>query len=402
MILDGIRVLDFTQYLAGPSATRLMAELGAEILKVEPGPGGDPGRGIPLVRDGRSGFFVQQNRGKKSLCLDFNAPESHELIKALVKDVDVVIENFGPGVMDKRGLTYDVFSDINPGVIMASISAFGRKSPLAHLNGYDWIAQAFSGLMHTTGPADGSPHPVGIGICDSNAGVHGFAAIGYALVHKLRTGEGQYLDLSMVDAIYHMHEYNVHGRSVAGPEYEAVRMGAHHNLIAPFGVFKGPDGYLVIGVLERQWERFCEAMGKSELVDDARFASNALRSEHRDELIEIVEGWAAGFDSDEAVWAHLEAHRIPSAPVMDPLDTLDHPYYRERGMVQEVFDRVLGEVEVPGLPFKFSAQPEILDADAPFLGEHNHAVLKTYAGLSDTDVSELEARGILFSETPPG
>ncbi|MGB1885069.1 MAG: CaiB/BaiF CoA transferase family protein [Gammaproteobacteria bacterium] len=401
MILDGIRVLDFTQYLAGPSATRLMAEMGAEIIKIEPGPRGDPGRAIPMVRDGRSGFFVQQNRGKKSLCLDLNSSRSHELVKKIAAEVDVIIENFGPGVMDKRGLTYDAFAAINPSVIMASISAFGRQSPLAHLNGYDWIAQAFSGLMYTTGPTDGTPHPVGIGICDANAGVHGFAAIGYALVHKLRTGEGQYLDLSMVDAIYHMHEYNVHGRSVAGPDYKAVRMGAHHNLIAPFGIFKGPQGYLVIGVLELQWPRFCEAMGRTDLKEDPRFASNAERSKHRDQLIDIVEAWARGFPTDQKLLEHLESHRVPSAPVMDPIDTLDHPYYRERGMVREVFDRVLGKVEVPGLPFKFSAQPEVLEAEAPLLGEHNQEILAEFTGLSTDEIETLVAEQVLFSEPEP-
>ncbi len=390
MILDGIRVLDFTQYLAGPSATRLLAEMGAEVIKIEQAPGGDPGRNLPLLRDGRSGFFVQQNRGKKSLCLDLKTAEAQAVIKALVAEVDIVIENFGPGVMDKRGFTYEAFRAINPALIMVSVSAFGRRSTLSHKTGYDWIAQAFSGLMDMTGPRDGTPHPVGIGICDSNAGVHGFAAIGYALFHRLRSGEGQYIDLSMVDAIYHMHEYNVHGRSVVGDTFNPQRMGAHHDMIAPFGVFRGPSGYLVIGVLQLQWKGLCNAMQRPDLEGDERFVDGATRARHQQALIELIETWAATFDDNEAVLAVLEQHRVPSAPVLNPLETLDHEYYRDRGMVREVSDPILGQVEVPGFPFKFSAQTEVAEGVAPLLGEHNAEILQGMLGMSADDFETLQ------------
>ncbi|MGE0485283.1 MAG: CaiB/BaiF CoA transferase family protein [Gammaproteobacteria bacterium] len=397
MMLDGIRVLDFTQYLAGPSVTRLMAEMGAEIIKIEQAPGGDPGRLLPVLRDGRSGFFVQQNRGKKSLCLDLRQGAAQDLVRRLVADVDVVVENSGPGVMEKRGFTYDAFKAINPGLVMVSVSAFGRDSPLSHKTGYDWIAQAFSGLMDMTGPADAPPQPAGIAVCDSNAGVHGFAAIGYALFHRLRTGDGQYIDLSMVDAIYHMHEYNVHGRSVAGDAWQPHRSGEHHEMIAPFGVFRGPTGYLVIAVLQLQWANLCEAMGRLDLVEDPRFLDGPTRARHRHELIGIIEQWAAGFPDDAAVVAALEAHRVPATPVLTPLDTLDHPYYRARGMVREVSDPILGRVEIPGFPFKFSAQPELPEFEAPLLGEHNAAVLGERLGLDAEAISELEAAGVLVS-----
>ncbi|MEQ8663188.1 MAG: CoA transferase, partial [Gammaproteobacteria bacterium] len=325
MMLDGIRVLDFTQYLAGPSVTRLMAEMGAEVIKIEQAPGGDPGRLLPVLREGRSGFFVQQNRGKQSLCLDLRSPAAQDLVRRLVATVDVVVENAGPGVMDRRGFTWAAFRAINPALIMASVSAFGRVGPLSHKTGYDWIAQAFSGLMDVTGPPDAPPQPVGIGICDSNAGVHGFAAIGYALFHRLRTGEGQYIDLSMVDAVYHMHEYNVHGRSVMGEGFQPHRTGEHHELIAPFGVFRGPSGYLVIAVLQLQWKGLCAAIGRPDLEHDARFADGTTRARNRHELISLIEQWAAGFPDDAAVVAALEAHRVPAAPVLNPLETLDHP-----------------------------------------------------------------------------
>jgi len=397
MMLDGIRVLDFTQYLAGPSVTRLMAEMGAEVIKIEQAPGGDPGRLLPVLREGRSGFFVQQNRGKRSVCLDFDAPASREVVMRLAARADVVVENAGPGVMDKRGFTYAAFKAVNPGVIMVSVSAFGRSGPLAHKTGYDWIAQAFSGLMAMTGPRDGPPHPVGIGICDANAGVHGFAAIGYALFHRSRTGEGQYVDLSMVDAMYHMHEYNVHGRSVAGDAFRPQRFGAHHELIAPFGVFKGPSGYLVIAVLQLQWAGLCRALGRPDLIDDPRYVDGSARARRQGELVELIETWAAGFADNAAVIAALEAERVPAAPVLHPLETLEHPYFRARGMVHEVSDPILGTVQVPGFPFKFSAQPERLDAAAPLLGEHNHDVLGRLAGLGADEIAALERDGVLVS-----
>ncbi|MEQ8234659.1 MAG: CoA transferase [Gammaproteobacteria bacterium] len=397
MMLDGIRVLDFTQYLAGPSVTRLMAEMGAEVIKVEQAPGGDPGRLLPVLRDGRSGFFVQQNRGKQSLCLDLRNPAAQDLVRRLVAEVDVVVENSGPGVMEKRGFTYDAFRAINPALIMASVSAFGRVGPLSHKTGYDWIAQAFSGLMDVTGPPDAPPQPVGIGICDSNAGVHGFAAIGYALFHRLRTGEGQYIDLSMVDAVYHMHEYNVHGRSVIGDDFHPHRTGEHHELIAPFGVFRGPRGYLVIAVLQLQWKGLCAALGRPDLEHDPRFADGTTRARNRHELITIIEQWAAGFADDAAVVAALEAHRVPAAPVLNPLDTLEHPHFVERGMVREVSDPILGRVQVPGFPFKFSAQPEVAEAIAPLLGEHNAQVLTGLLDLDADAVAALAADGVLHS-----
>ena len=209
MILKGIRVLDFTQYLAGPTVTRLMAEMGADIIKIERAPLGDPARLLPAIKDGRSGYFVQQNLGKRSLCIDLNHGDADALIHELVEKVDVVVENFGPGVMQRRGWDFDALLKINPKLIMASVSAFGRTGPLAHKTGFDWIAQAFAGIMHMTGPADGPPHPVGVGMADISTGVHAFASIGYALFHRERTGEGQYMDISMIDSLFHLHEVNL-------------------------------------------------------------------------------------------------------------------------------------------------------------------------------------------------
>ena len=398
LMLSDCRVLDFTQYLAGPTVTRMMAEMGAYIIKVEQAPGGDPTRMLPIVKEGRSIYFIQQNRGKKSICLDFNKPESMELLRSLISTVDVVVENFGPGVMEKRGFDYESLKKINPRIIMASVSAFGRRGPLSHKVGYDLIAQAFSGLMHMTGSPDGPPQFVGMGIGDVNSGVHGFAALGYALYYREKTGVGQHIDLAMIDALYHMHEINVHAYVGTNGQYVPKRMGSHHALVCPCGAYKAPQGYIVLLVLERQWPSMARAMGKPELIDDPRFSTGPARAKNQKELIPIIEAWMQTMPTDEAVLKVLEEHRVPSAPVMSIVDTLNHPHFKEREMIRKVPDPILGEVTIPGFPLKYSAFPESPDLRAPLLGEHGGDVLKQQLGLNENQIAELRAKGVLISE----
>jgi crotonobetainyl-CoA:carnitine CoA-transferase CaiB-like acyl-CoA transferase len=397
-MLAGVKVLDFTQYLAGPTVTRLMAEMGADVIKVEQAPMGDPSRALPAIKNGRSGYFVQQNRGKQSLCLDFSKPESIELLKSLVPKVDVVLENFGPGVMEKRGLDYTSLKKLNPRIIMASISAFGKTGPLAHKVGYDLIAQAFAGIMHMTGAPDGPPMPVGLGMADVSSGVHAFSAIGYALFHRERTGVGQHIDISMVDSLYHMHEANLQVNSITNGEFVPHRFGAHHPLVCPCGVFKGPQGYIVILVLDRQWPALTRALGRPDLEKDPRFANSPARGTNRFELIAIIEDWMAAHGTDDAVLKVFEEFRIPSAPVMSIIDTLAHPYFKARNMVRKVKDPLLGEVTIPGFPIKYSEFPELLDLVAPMLGQHGADVLKENLGLSDAQIKGLTDAGVLYSE----
>ena len=203
-MLEGYRVLDLSQYLAGAGVTRMMAELGADIIKVEIPPMGDPGRVLPFVKDGRSSFFIHINRGKRSLCVDWDTPEGLQLIKDLVPRCDVVVENFGHGVLEKRGLDYAGIRELNPKIVMASVSAFGRTGPWADRPGFDGIAQAFSGMMHMTGDPERPPSAVGFAISDSSSAVHAFAALGYALLHRERTGLGQHIDIAMVDVMFHL------------------------------------------------------------------------------------------------------------------------------------------------------------------------------------------------------
>ncbi len=398
-MLSGCRVLDFTQYLAGPTVTRLMAEMGADIIKVEIAPMGDPSRLLPTVKNGRSGYFVQQNRGKKSLCLDFAKPQALEIIRALVPKVDIVVENFGPGVMQKRGLDYDSLRKLNPRIIMASLSAFGRQSPLSHKTGYDMIAQSFSGLMHMTGDPNGPPTFVGIGIADVGSGVHTFAAIGYALYHRERTGAGQYIDIAMVDTLYHLHDFGLQSRSITDGEFVPKRMGRFHNQICPAGVYKAPQGWIFILVLDRQWGNMVKAMGRPELLTDPRFATSPERVKNADQLNAIVEEWLRSFPSDEAALAVLEENRIACAPVLSVVDTMKQPHYLARNMVRTVPDPILGQVTIPGFPLKFSAYPDPPEGlVAPLLGQHGEQVLREVLGYSAAEIGRLREAGVVFSD----
>lgn len=393
-LLEGVRVVDMTQYLAGPTVTRLLAELGADIVKVEHPPHGDPSRRLAVVKDGRSGYFVQQNRGKRSLCIDIDTDAGRAVLDALVARADVLVENYGPGVLERRGLSWSALAGRYPRLIMASISGFGREGPYSHKTAFDSIAQAFSGLMDLTGPADGPPMPVGTSIGDVMAGVHAAAAVGFALFHRERTGRGQHLDIAMVDALFHAHDLGIQGPPLTGMRWRPARSGHQSRLTAPIGAYKGPQGWIVLHVMAAQWPAMCQAMGRPDLESDERFADLAARQKNRHELNALIEEWMARFETDADVLAALEERRVPCAPVLGPSDAAGHPYFRERRMARTVPDPLLGEVTVPGNPLRFSEQPFDLDLLAPLLGQHNREVLAEL-GYSDDDVGRLEATGVL-------
>ena len=396
LILEGVTVLDLTQYLAGAGVTRMMAELGADIIKLELPGTGDGSRLLPFVKDGRSAWFVQHNRGKKSLCVDWNQPEGLQLLKDLVPKVDVVAENTGtPEILSKRGLDYDSLTKLNPEVIMASVSAFGRNSAYSHKTGYDFIAQAFSGLMHMTGDPAGPPQFVGSAIADTGSAVHAFAALGYALYHRERTGRGQHLDIAMVDCMFHMHEGHLENAHFDGRE--PMRMGNHHEMVFPVGTFKGPESWIVVLALDLQWPNFCQAIDRPDLIEHPKYADGPGRATHRYELVDMTEKWMSTFETDDEVIAHLESFRVPCSPVLSPTDAIGHEYFESRDMVRWVPDPQLGEVPIPGYPFKFGDQPELPDLLAPTLGEHNEEVLAAHLGMSAAEIGRLTDSGVLQS-----
>lgn len=396
MLLDGVRVLDFTQYLAGPSATRLLASLGADVIKVEFAPDGDPSRLLPVIRDGRSAYYVQQNRGKRSVGIDLNRPEGVELVSRMAGHCDVVAENFGPGVLERRGLDHASLSAGHPGLITASISAFGKTGPLSHLPGYDLMGQALSGMMHLTGEPDGPPQFTGSPIADCSAGVLLFGAVGHALFHRERTGRGQQIEVSLVDSVFHMHSIALQGHTVTGGEFHQQRSGRQFRPTIPSGTYRGPEGWIVLQVLDLQWGRLCTAIDRPDLEHDERFATVGERVVNADELVGIIEDWMATFPSDRAVLDRLEAHRCPAAPVLDPVDAVDHPHFRERAMVRTVEDAVLGRFVVPGFPVKFGERPEPdSEPPAPLLGEHNGEVLAELLDLDDAEIAALHDSAVL-------
>jgi crotonobetainyl-CoA:carnitine CoA-transferase CaiB-like acyl-CoA transferase len=397
-ILDGVRVLDFTQVLAGPTVTRLMAEMGAEVIKVELAPHGDIGRAVVHHRNGRSGFYIQQNRGKKSVCVDRTDPRAIALLKKVVAQCDVLVENYTPGVIGRLGFGWDVVSKINPRLIMASISAFGQTGPLSGLPGYDYIGASYAGVLSMIGEADGPPYFYALGIGDVMTGTHLLAAVNSALFHRARTGEGQYVEASLLDSYFHCHEVNVQCHTASGGQFVPHRCGAHHWAAAPAGIYKVGDGYLFIAVLQNQWANFCKGMGRPELADDPRFADNTARVANRPALNAIIDQWLATFPDAVAAADAITAHHAPAAPILSVAEAVKHPHLIEREVIRTVRDDVFGDYQVPGMPLRFSEGERHPDLRAAYLGEHNVEVFTQYAGASEGEIRALEREGALLTK----
>ena len=396
--LDGYRILDLSRVLAGPYCTMMLGDLGAEVIKVELTPNGEISRALPFLRDGRSAYFIQQNRGKKSLCIDAKHPKGLAILKELVTQVDVLLENFSPGVIARLGLSYDTVKELNPQIIMCSISAFGQTGPLSKLPGYDYIAQAYSGITSMIGEKDGQPYFPLPGIGDVSTGVHATAAINGALLYRERTGKGQYLDIALLDAYFHCHELNVQMYSASHGEIKPTRAGTQHYAICPSGLYKGRETYMFILALPHQWASVCQAIGRPDLVEDPRFADNDARVKHTPEVVTILEDWIVSLPSDEAAIRALEEAHVPVAPVLSVEQAVNHPHMRHRQTVRTVTDRAFGEFEIPGMPLRFSEFPDYLPLEAPFLGEHNKEILTEYLSYSAQQVQALEQAGVLKRE----
>jgi CoA:oxalate CoA-transferase len=397
-ILNGYRVLDMTHVLAGPTATRLMAEMGAEVIKVEFPPLGDVSRALPAHKDGRSAYYVQQNRGKQSICLNLKSEEGQAIIADLIRQSDVLIENFAPGVIGRLGFPWEKVHEINPRIVMCSISAFGQTGELSALPGFDYIAQAYSGIMGMIGDPDGPPSFPMAGIGDVMTGVHAACAIGFALLHIARGGEGQYLDISLLDAYTHCHELNIQLYSMTQGAAEPTRSGHHHFAVCPLGLFKGKEGYICIIALQPQWGGVCRAIGRPELETDPRYDTNEKRVAAADEVIGIVQQWLDGLSSDAEALAALESARVPCAPVLKISDVVNHPHMLSRGTIRMVDDPKIGQAAMPGMPLHFSAFEHNQPLAAAALGEHNSEVLSGLLGYDEARITDLLERGILFSD----
>jgi crotonobetainyl-CoA:carnitine CoA-transferase CaiB-like acyl-CoA transferase len=399
-ILDGITVLDFTQVIAGPACTRLMAELGAEVIKVELAPGGDQSRQLVVVRDGRSGYYCQHNQGKQSLCIDMRSEAGRALVRDLIPKVDVLVENFSPGTIARMGLGWETVSQLNPELVMCSISAFGQNGPLRDLPGFDYIAQAYAGNTSMVGDPDGAPAITGFAIGDVGTAMTALAAINGALFHRSRTGKGEYIDISLLDFYFHTHEVNVEQASLTG--HEPHRNGSQHPAVAPLGLFRCRDGHVMIVVLPMQWPRLCAAMGQPELADDPRFADQPERLANARELTAIIETWTMSLGGRHEVMAELARARVPAAPVLSVVEAMQQPHMIERGTVRDIDDPVLGPFKVTGNPLRYPGIDAALPHRAPFLGEHNRDILRRHLGIDDDRLNDLEAARVLQSEPVRG
>jgi CoA:oxalate CoA-transferase len=398
-LLEGIKVIDFTRFLAGPTCTRILADFGADVIKVEQPPFGDFARRMhPMPETKDVGpMFLYTGAGKKSICINLKPTKGATVMRRLIASADVVVDNFAPRVMRKLGLDYRTLREINPRIIAASISGFGQFGPWAEHKSFDIISQALSGVMHVTGEPDGKPQYVGDNIGDPVAGLHAALAVCGALFRRERTGQGQFIDISQLDSLFWIDMFNTSICALSHGRENPMRFGSHHYAFAPLGVFKASKGYVVIHVFETTWQEFCVAISRPDIYDDARFAHNADRLANRDELIGIIEGWLAGFDNPNEAVDTLHRFGVPAAPVLDIHDALHHPQIAARCMVSRVRHPVVGWHDVVETPFHLSETPGRVRGPAPLLGEHNTAVLSGL-GFSAEEIETLRGEGILVEE----
>jgi CoA:oxalate CoA-transferase len=405
-MLTGYRALDITQFVAGPTCGRILAELGAEVIKIELAPFGDRSRtqGVkpqnPAYQaSSQSSYYAQHNHSKRSLALDFKQARGRELIRQLAAKSDVLVENFTPGVMARAGLSYDDLKLVNSRLIMCSISLAGQNGPLSDKPGYDYVAQAYAGVTSLIGEPGESPMMVPMAIGDVSTGVAAAMAIGFALLHRERTGEGQYIDSALLDTYFHMHEANVPRIALRAGNYVPKRTGTQHPDGGPAGIFHYRDGeYVTIVALPHQWPQLIKALGQPDLADDPRFATARDRRANNKALQAIIEEWLRRFPTRDAALAALEKKRVPCAPVLTLNEVVELGHLRERGTVQRMHDPQLGEFDVPGIPARFSRWPTAPRVKADLLGEHNDAVLRDVLGLSDAAIAALYADKVLVRD----
>ncbi|MBX9959074.1 MAG: CoA transferase [Burkholderiaceae bacterium] len=391
--LAGMRVLELTQIMSGPTCGQLLADMGADVIKVEKMPGGDDARGYrdPAI-NGVSAPFMMMNRNKRGLAIDLKHADGKAILLRMVEKADVLVENFRGGTLDKLGLGYEALRAANPGLIYCAISGYGRTGPYADKGGFDLIAQGFAGLMSITGEPNRPPVKNGNAVSDMNAGILGALGIVAAYVHKLKTGEGQIVDTSLSDAAlqqlyWHAAIFFATGRS-------STPTGSAHVLTAPYQAFEASDGWINIGgANQTNWERIAEVLGHPEWREDPRFSSNRDRMAHLDELVTLMNGvlrtqtrahWQAAFD----------AAGVPAGPVHTVGEALTHPQTLARGMVVELEHPQAGKTQALGCPIHFSATPAQITRPAPLLGQHTRELMKEF-GYDDAQVDDFISRNAI-------
>ena len=398
--LSGMVVLDLTQIMAGPFCTMVLADMGANVIKVEKPNGGDDNRrmGPPFIKDWSAGFLAL-NRNKRSLAVDLRSEMGKDTFRRFVQDADAVVENFRPGVMERLGLGYESLISIKPSLVYCSVSGFGNTGPDAAKGGFDLVAQGVSGLMSITGHPGMPPAKVGVPITDISAGLLSANGVLCAYIHALRTGQGQQVDTSLMEAgiAYTVWESSVYfaDGDVPGP------LGSAHRVSAPYQALRTSDGYLNIGAATQPtWEQLCRAIGAEELIDDPRFKLPGDRKSRQDELAALLE---ETFVTDTtANWlAMLEEAGVVAGPIYNMDQVYKDPQVLARNMLVDINDPDLGTIHNIGVPVKFSATPGRIRTRAPMLGEHSVEVLMEH-GFSQAEVGALLADRVVLESQGPG
>jgi CoA:oxalate CoA-transferase len=390
--LRGLRVLDFSRVLAGPFCTALLADVGAEVIKVEP-PGGDDYRHIGPFKNEESSLFMLINRGKKSIVLDLKSEEGAELARELAAHCDVVVENYTPGVTTRLGIDYPSLCRVNPKLVYASVSGFGQDGPLARRPSYDLVAQAMSGMMSITGEADGAPMRSGEPLADLGAGLYAAWGVMVALFARDRTGHGTHVDVAMFDTLFSMLPTSL--AQLLFAEQRPTRVGNRHPLSTPFGSFRAGDGHVVIAVANNAlFQRLATAMDRPALAEDARFASDEERTRHEPAVRAEIEQWAAD-KSVARVVEILDAHGVPAAPIWDVEEAVASAQTSFRKLLMRTSHPVAGDIDLMEQPVHYSHVERGKLARSPLLGEHTDGVLGELLEIDSQRIRSLKERRII-------
>lgn len=392
-LLDGIKVVDLTRVYAGPFSSQILGDMGAEIIRVEDGGPNTNERSWPPFVPGtkESTYFIGLNRGKKSIELNLKEPRALEIFYKLVKDADIIMENFAPGVAPKLQVGYEQCRKIKPDIIYLSISSFGQYGPMSHLPGYDMLAQAMGGLMSITGYPD-KPLRTGSPLGDVIAGLYGCIGLLGALNYRHLTGKGQYIDVALVDCIFTCLENNVPAYTIMGKLPK--RLGSRHPDGGPYDAYVCRDGYVcIVASNEKLWGNMCQVMGRPELAKDPRFNSNATRIQNIEEMTAIINGWTKQLTVDEVV-TKLRAARVAVAPILEVPQICASENTAARNMLVEFEHATAGRVRVAGNPVKYSSYDAIAELPPPFKGQHTPEVLASL-DYSEGEIRELMEAGVI-------
>jgi crotonobetainyl-CoA:carnitine CoA-transferase CaiB-like acyl-CoA transferase len=395
--LAGIRVIDYTHFLAGPYLSRCLAGLGADVIKVERPTEGDAGRHHPYFKNGQSGYFLQQNMGKKGLCVNLKDARGLKLVHELVRTADVFVENYRPGALNRLGLGYRDLAQLNPRLVYCSVSAYGHTGPDASRPGFGVIAEAKSGAMAMIG-VPGEPPPLfRMPIADMYAGIHGVAAVCAALVGRATTGKGQHVDTALYDCMIGMHDFAVQCHTLSDGKEIPEQTGHDLPQATVYGVFAARDGNLVIAAqVDDAWKRLAQLVGGAALASDTRFHSPDGRNSNREEILGTIKAWTKSRSVAECT-AALDAAEVPCSAVQNIDAVLADPQVAARGMIVEQEHPVLGKVRLANIPFKFSDCDVTPRTVAPLLGQHNREIAAAL-GFPQADIDAMVADGVLYAE----